>query len=277
MIYKYLAKHKKKVNIHATDEYRFYIKHAATYARTLSLYKYGIAETQPFKIISANIIIKAMLNKDLIESKLSEFELEATQHLEYSKDLYIKNKVWELLEENNAPYFQVEKSRVYIPIFSRTLNLIYNEECSKILGFPYNNLMERPKTSCIDLFDVYNIDLFASPFTSLILIKKDKTSAAFYHADFETIYIINNQGRLDCEIPLYDRSVKNLDQHRIISKIQEVVDAYYSNDLFKFVKSLYDNHFISKKLYLKIKTKIAMSYLWKDKMYRKGKESHEVL
>ena len=260
-----------------TEEYRFYTKNAPLYASILSFYKFSIAEINPFKIICANIIIKALMNKDLIESELDEFALEATQHMEVSKDEYIKQKVWELLDENNSPYFSVEKSRIYIPIFSRSLNLIYNEECSKILEEPYNNLVEKPKTSCVDLFDTYSTALFESPFTSLILIKKDKTSSAFYHADFETIYIINDQGRLDCEIPLYDRYLKAPDQHRIISKIQDVVDAYYSNDLVKFVKSLYENHFISKKLYIKIRTKIAMSFIWKDKVYSKGKDRHEIL
>ena len=277
MIYRYLAKYKKKVNIHTSEDYRFYVKYAPLYASILSFYKFGITETNPFRIICSNIIIKAMLNKDLIEDNLDEFALLATQHYEVSKDEYIKQKVWNLLEENNNPYFSMGKSRIYVPIFSRSLNLIYNEECSKILEYPYNNLIEKPKTSCVDLFDTYNTALFESPFTSLILIKKDKTSSAFYHADFETIYIINDQGRLDLEIPLYDRYIKNPDQHRIITKIQDVVDAFYSNDLNKFVKSLYDNHFISKKLYVKIKTKIAMSFIWRDKVYSKGKDSHEVL
>lgn len=277
MIYKMLAKYKRKVNFHQTDEYRFFIKNAPLYSSILSFYKFSVNETVPFRIISANIIIRALINKELYEHKLEEFALESTQVNNMSKNEYIKLNVWKLLEENNAPYFYVEKSRIYIPIFSRTLNLIYNEECEKLLEYPYNKLIESPKTSCVDLFDTYSTNLFNSPFTSLILIKEDKTSSAFYHPDLETIFIINDQGRLDLEIPLFDKFLKNLDQHRIINKIQNVVEIFYKNDYFGFVKALFENRFISKKMYSKLKNKMTMNLIWKDKIVSRGKNSDEVL
>lgn len=277
MIYKMLSKYKKKNNIYQTDEYRYYAKNAMMYSSILSYYKFTTTETQPFRIIAANIIIKAIKNKELIEHNLELFSLESTQEINVDEDSYVRNKVWALLDENNAPYFSVEKSRIYIPIYSRTLNIIYNDECSKLLEFPYNKLLESPKTSCVDLFDTYQIDLFASPFTSLILIKKDKTSAAFYHADFDTIFIINDQGRLDLEIPLYDKFMKNFDRHKVINKIEAVVDLFYANDYFGFAKGLYQNHLISKKLYNNVRNKMIMNLIWKDKIFSKGKESYEVL
>ena len=169
MIYTLLQKRKRKVNIHQTDDYKFYAKNAPIYAQILAFYHFGLSENQPFRIIQANIIIKAMMNKELIESKLESFSLESTQNTQIKQDEYIKNKVWKLLDDNSAPYFPQDKSRIYVPIFSRSLNLIYNEECSKLLEYPYNNLMEKPQTSCVDLFDTYGIDLYNSPFTSLIL------------------------------------------------------------------------------------------------------------
>lgn len=277
MIYKILAKRKKKVGFHNTDQYRFYIKYGAQFASVLSYYHFSLAETQPFRIIQANIIIKAMLNKTLIESNLEQLALEATQCRELKEDEYIKQKVWELLENNNSPYLKLEKSRVYIPIFSRSLNLIYNEECSKILEYPYNDLTLKPKSSCVDLFDTYGLDLYKSPFTSLILIREDKTSAAFYEPDLETIYIINDQGRLDLEIPLYDRYMKKPEQHRVIAKLENVVDYFYSNDYVGFVKSLFNNKFISKKTYSYLRYKMSMNIIRQDKIYSKGKDSDEVL
>lgn len=277
MIYQVLEKNKKKRDIRVFDEYKFYSKNCLKYASILSFYHFTTNEIQPFRIIQANIIIKSEINKDLIESALEVFSLEATQVTSIKQDETIKNKLWDLLNKENAPYFSSGKSRIYIPIFSKTLNLIYNEESSKILEYPYTNLKDNPKISCVDLFDVYNLSLYNSPFTSLILIKEDKTSSAFYHPDFETIYIINDQGRLDLEIPLYDKYIKNHDQHRVISKVEQVVTNFYDNDYFNFMHSLYENKFISKKVYNILKHKVALGILRKDKIYSKGKDSNEVL
>ncbi len=276
MIYSILAKRKRKINLRKSEEYRLFLDNFNRYSSILSFYHFSINETNPFKIIQANIIIKAMSNKDLIESKLEEIinDLDVDQTFNEEE---IRNKIWKLLDEHNAPYISSGKSRVYIPIFSKSLNLIYNEECTKILEYPYNDLITKPKTSCIDLFDVYNLALYDSPFSSLILIKNDKTSSAFYHPDFETIYIINDQGRLDLEIPLFDRYIKHPEQHRVIKKIEEVVDKFYANDFNGFVKSLYENQFISKKTYSYIRHKIFIEMIRRDRIYSKGKNSNEVL
>ena len=182
-----------------------------------------------------------------------------------------------MLDEENSPYFLLEKSRVYIPVFSHSLNIIYNEECHKLLEYPYDNLVKQPKSSCVDLFDTYNFDLYDSPFTSLILIKKDKTSSAFYDPDFEMIYIINDQGRLDLEISLYDKYLKNNEKHHTLVKIKEIIDIFYSNDYYGFVKALYKNKFISKRTYSYIKYKKSLLLIRQDKIYSKGKFSDEVL
>ncbi len=275
MIYSILAKRKKKVNIRQTEEYKLYFKYCTLYPSILSFYHISINETNQFKIIQANIIIKSLINKDLIENRLKE--IESLGLLDSYTEEEIRDDIWKLLDERNSPYISIEKSRVYIPIFSRTLNLIYNEECSKILEYPYSDLIKKPKNSCIDLFDVYNFSLYESPFSSLILIKKDVSSAAYYHPDFETIYIINDQGRLDLEIPLFDRYIKHPEQHRIIMKIQDVVENFYKNDFNGFVKSLYSNGFISKKTYSLIRNKILIGIIKKDRIYSKGKNSNEVL
>lgn len=276
MLYSVLNK-RKKVRLHDSEEYRFYLKNAPSFSSILSYYRFSLNETNPFRIIQANIILKAMRNKELIESKLKTYAEEANASDSESRDESIKKKIWALLDENTAPYFPMEKSRIYIPVFSRSLNLIYNEECSKILEYPYNELIEKPKTSCVDLFDTYSLDLYGSPFTSLILIRKDKSSSAFYHCDFETIYIINDQGRLDMEIPLFDRYIAQTDQHQIIQRIEKVVEKFYENDELEFVKALHDNGFISKKTYLYLRHKMAKDYLKKDRISKQGKDSDEVL
>ena len=277
MLYKILSKRKKKIKLSSSDQYRFYVENSPKFSSVLSYYHLSTGETNPFKIIQANIIIKALMNKELIESNLERISLDATQNTEVREDEFIKKSVWKLLEEENAPYFSLEKSRIYVPIFSHSLNIIYNEECGKLLEFPYDNLVKNPKSSCVDLFDTYNFKLYDSPFTSLILIKEDKTSSAFYDPDFEMVYIINNQGRLDLEISLYDKYLKHVEKHHTLSKIQELMEKFYDNDYHGFVNSLYKNKFISKKTFNYIKNKKSLTIIRQDKIYSKGKFSDEVL
>lgn len=277
MLFEILLKRKRKTDFSKTDEYLFYMKHAVTYASVLSYYHFTTNEKKPFRIIQANTILKALINKGLFEENLEAFSLEATQELNVKQDAYIKGKVWSLLESQKAPYFNVDKTRIYIPVFSRSLNLIYNEECSKVLEYPYSNLLQNPRSSCIDLFDVYNYELYDSPFSSLIKIKEDKTSCAFYHPDFETIYIINNQGRLDVEISLFDKYLSNKEQHHIFNKLENVVDCFYKTDIKKFIRSLLDNGFISKKTYYHLTYKLSRSLIRRDHLFNKGNENNEVL
>jgi hypothetical protein len=277
MIYQLLYKKRRKVSLLNSEQYKFYAKHASSYASILSYYHFSTNETNPFRILQANIIIKALLNKELIESHLEKISLDATQERNIPKEEFIKNKVWEILDQTGSPYFVLEKTRIYIPVFSRSLNIMYNEECAKLLEKPYNVLVDKPKSSCVDLFDTYGLDLYNSPFTSLIKIKDDKTSSSFYDPDFEVIYVINKQGRLDLEIHLFDKYLKNMEKHHTLSKIEMVMSCFYNTDYPGFVDALYKNKLISKKIYLQAMHKMDMKLIKQDKIYNKGIKSDEVL
>lgn len=256
----------KKRNIYAdTEEFKFFAKNLAIITKFSSKYKLRSFDDNAFKIIQANLIIKSVINKGLIESLLLEFGNNLNKEM-----LLIK------LEENNAPYLTLNESKIYIPIYSRGLNYIYLDETLKLLDHPYNELKEEPLSNCIDLFDEYNLALYDSEFTNLLKIGQDKTSAAFYHIEFETIFIINNQGRLDVSIRLFDRHIKKPNYEDLENRLIDVTTNFYSNDRKKFIKSLYMNMFISLKTYKKLSRKISLRNIKKDKLTRKVKQD-EVL
>ena len=87
----------------------------------------------------------------------------------------------------------------------------------------------------------------------MIKIDEDKTSAAFYHKEFETIYIINNQGRLDISIRLFDKYLTTKNKDLLFERLQEVVSCFYKGDRETFIKSLFLNKFISLKRYKQLK------------------------
>ncbi|MDD6302824.1 MAG: hypothetical protein PUA56_05975 [Bacillales bacterium] len=275
-IFKSLKKNKKTI-YSKTDEYKFYVENSHLIAKILPSFHLGYVEGNDFKLIQANILIKSIQNKMIIENNLEKYRQESLILPLMERDLFIRNKVWKDLDEVNAPYFILDGARIYIPIYSKGLNLIYNDECSKLFEYPYCDLKEKPISACIDSFDVYNFYLFASNFTNLILIKKDISSAAFYHPAFETIYIINDQGRLDISIHLFDRYIKNPNVNNILKRVKDVVEKFYSNDRKEFIKALYANEFISGKTFYELNHKSRLRQIKKDKLVNEGKKPYEIL
>lgn len=251
----------KKFNLYSnTEEYEFFAKNAHLLIKYLPYYKLRSFDDIAFKMIQANLIIKAVMNKRLIEENVLS-----------STGMEVKEGINKLLEKNMSPFFEVDGSRIYIPIYSRGLNFIYVDEPSKLLVYPYNELKEEPLSTCIDLFDEYNLKLYDSSFTNLIKIGEDRTSAAFYHVEFETIFIINNQGRLDIAIRLFDSRLKEHDYENLEERLIDVVKSFYSNERDKFIKSLYMNKFISLKSYKKLSKKVSLRNIKKNKLSGKEK------
>jgi hypothetical protein len=275
-LFNFLNTKKKNIPTHS-NEYHFYVENNNLITKIISKYKISIGETNPFKLIEANILIRGMQNKKIFEDGLEKYLQEAIDLNIEDKDAYIKEHIWKDLDAIDAPYFIVDKARIYIPFYSVGLNLIYNDECSKLSSYPYDELKTKPASTCIDCFDLYNYKLFESPFTSLIKIKEDATTCAYYHADFETIFIINNQGRLDLSISLFDKYLKNPNKNDIIKRVHNVVDCFYTNNRNKFLRSLLDNEFISRKAYKKLSKKINIRSLKKFNIVNKGKSPDEVL
>lgn len=232
---------KKKNTLSNTLEYQFFAKNARILSKYEGFYKLRSFDEKTFKIIQSNILIRAMENKNIIEEIVSD------------NSLISKEELLQKLIELNRPCFISEGNKIYLPIYSKGLNFIYIEEPSKLLEFPYCELKEEPISSCIDLFDVYNLELYDSSFTNLVKIDEDKTSGAFYHKEFETIYIINNQGRLDLSIRLFDKHLVNKSDECLIERLKEVVSCFYKGDRDTFIKSLFLNKFISLKRYKMLK------------------------
>ena len=227
----------KKKNVYSnTLEYQFFAENSRILSKLEHVYKLRSYDEKTFKIIQANILIRALLNKSFIESKVEESNI-SRQELE------------NLLNENMSPKFTIDGCEIYIPIYSKGLNFIYVHEPSKLKEYPYDELKEDIASSCIDLFDEYNIDLYNSNFTKLIKLGEDKTSAAFYHSEFETIYIINNQGRLDLSIRLFDKYLETLDYTNLEERLVNVVKCFFDKDRNAFINSLYSNKFISQTTY----------------------------
>lgn len=240
-----LEKNKNKKVIKKSDEFRFFRQFKGL-LKSHPLYQEYYDVEDEFDVIKANIIIKSIINKleieRLIEKEYSEHPSETIDQIKER----IENDIKEL------PHINYPNQKVYIPFFNKSTNLLYTTQNEKLKEVPYNSLIKKFEPFYVDAFETYNIDLFTSLFTKFVKIYNYKNSAAFYHYDMNAIFIISNQGALENVIFLFDKYLKNPHKSNAISRTKELIEAYFNNDLDKFIFVLYNNEFVSNKTFKKI-------------------------
>lgn len=163
---------------------------------------------EPFDIIRACVVIQGKLNKIAIEN---------------GEPL------------NNMKYFEDGPYRIYVPTLSRHDNLDLIQGVKK----EYEEL---------DCFDHYGIKLYSQYLTTLVKVYEYHGNGVFYHPFTDRLFIVNDQGRLDNRIVLFDKYMDNMNHDEILKRCENVGKAYFAYDRIGFFDSLYENNFISLKL-----------------------------
>ena len=245
-IYELLAKNqKKRKSFQKTEDYSFYMDNHHLLSKISRFSSLMGLENDDFNIIRANILIEAYLNKDFIEKEIASL----ATYLDLSKKANQLKLVAALKEKClELPYLMVEKNKIYIPLFSIPVNIIYSREPEKTLQFPYSSLRDNFNDSIIDPFDTYGPQLYDSYFTRLVKIATNGKEIAFFHYDTNAVYVINSQGRLDCKIVLFDKYMKKISNSHMLERLRPVMERYFADDREGFINSLEENKFISSKM-----------------------------
>ena len=250
-LFPYIASKAKRRNaFEQSEEYRFFMDNRHLLTRLPHFVHFYDIENDPFEIMRANIVLYAYINKNKMEEEIRNLG----NYINYANKKNHANFVksfHEIISE--LPYHQDGNDKIYIPFFTRALNQIYLNDPEKLLDYPYSGLMENFKDTVIDPFDVYGHELYNSHFTRLVKIKEDDKEAAYFHYDTNTIYFINEQGRLDASIVLFDRYIHHPSFSHMLERIKPVVEAYFAFDRETLIKALYENGFISPRMLRKIR------------------------
>lgn len=225
-----------------SEEMAFFMKHRDALASVEQFAYLYDADASDFLMIRANIIIRSLFNKKEIEKAIKELSPLL------AKDQITKFRVDFKERIDKLPCYSTGKDRIYVTFFSRAINLMYLTSPEEFNKFPFNVLEKNYSSSIIDAFDTYGADIFDSVFTKLVKISTNGREIAYYHYDFKCIYIVNNQGRLDNKIYLFDEFLEEFDTTNMIERIKPVIDAYFANDRDEFIKKLNQNGFISEKM-----------------------------
>lgn len=237
---------------HQSKEFNFYKSNQyATYRdnrkllKQFSVFPNVKSSSKIFEIICKNAIIGAVLNKKQLDFICKDLfsSIFLTNKLTFEEFLkYYHARIVDLKS------FKSNDKDIYIPIYSHVLNDIYYNNPLELLKTPYNEVVDNLSGNYIDMFETYTYKLFDSTFTKMIKIKEYDKFAAFYDFDCCTIFFINNQGRLDYYIPIFDKWMKKYNTSGLLNRLISVCDCYYENKKECLIITLEKERLISKKM-----------------------------
>ena len=239
----YIArKAKRRKTFFQSEEYRFFLDNRHFLTKMPKFLQFYDAGDDSFDVMRANIILYSYLNKVRIETEIKNLKSYINTNNKNNHANFLKS-----LRETIAyqPYYQDGQLKIYMPFFNRALNQTYIEEPEKLLTYPYNGLMEQFSETLVDPFDTYGAELYNSHFSRLVKIKESDREIAYFHYDTNAIYFINDQGRLDACIVLFDRYIRNPNYSHMLERIRPVVDAYFNFSREDLIRALHDNGFLS--------------------------------
>ena len=216
----------------------------------------------PFQVARSNILIRAIVNKRVIERLYLSRAILAEKEGRLGKEEFMKEAVLEL------PFLLLENGeKVYVPFFSRALNRIYAGDYGKMERMPYKRILGEFDSIVVDPFDYWGSALFDSHFTRLVKVAGKDGALAMYDYDAERLHFIAPEGRLEVTLPLFDRFLHNPARTHLMRRLEDVGAAYFANDREGFYKALYEGRLLSREALLRYR-KIAL---------REGKEGPPLL
>ncbi|MGM9874162.1 MAG: hypothetical protein ACI31G_04595 [Bacilli bacterium] len=239
------SKRKYKNSFHETEEFAFFLANKSV-LKKIAKFSFLSLATNEFDILRANIIIKSYFNKLKIEEEISNVTNLIVDNKIIDNDEFSTNLLSKI---SDLPYLLDGNNKIYITFFSRPINNIYLFEPTKILEKPYSYLVTLFDELVIDSFDYYGNNIFSSNFVDLEKVWTNGKETAFFFKKTNNIFLVDSQGRLDLALPLFDKYMNKISLENIEQRIAKVIEAYYDNSKALFIDELFNNNFISSRMY----------------------------
>lgn len=216
-----------------SEEQVFFDENASLFNEPLSRYN---DPTSLYSLIRANILLLSLKNKETLFHYISRLSVE-NLHEEKTREALFKN----------LPSFRFKGATILVPTYSPQVNEKLLKTPWVFKSFPYDAMVKDRNVSLSHPFDVYGNLPYSSPFTRLVRLDVRKNNKAiFYHPEFTTLFVIDEQGLLENEIPLKDEKVKNWPPRNLFEKLDKVMEDYFRLDRTAFLEDLLSFGLISK-------------------------------
>ena len=136
--------------------------------------------------------------------------------------------------------------------FPSSIAALYAKDFQKLREAPYSAIVKDYEDMMIDPFDYYGYSVFVSYFTSLVLVRQNENCAALYDFDASCLYFVNDEGRLDAKLCLFDRDISHPVLTHLMPRLSKVAERYFANDREGMLKALQEGNLISAHLIEKI-------------------------
>ncbi len=240
-LYDFLSSKQAQNRFLKSDEMAFFLSNRVVLTSLETMGRF-LKTSDPFDIVRANIIIRGLLNKKTIEKLYAEKSKKKNVGGSLSLDDFMD------MGMSDLPYMAYEGEKIFIPSFPLSINRIYSHDFVKLSKEPYKGLLSTYEPLLIDTFDYYGNKIYDSYFTKLVKIKEEGKVSAFFDYDADTLYFINDQGRLDAKLALFDKYLEKSVKTHMIKRLQNVADAFFYGDKNSLISALFENGFISMQL-----------------------------
>ncbi len=224
----------------------------------LESFHYLMNPTDSFGIVCGNVILRALENKATIERLLKTYE-KGKAEIAVSLSNFMRDGM------ANLPYLDWHDEKIYVPVFPSSIAALYTKDFQKLLEAPYSAIVKDYEDMMIDPFDYYGYSAFISYFTSLVLVRKTEECAALYDFDASCLYFVNDEGRLDAKLCLFDRGIERPILTHLMPRLAKVADRYFANDREGMLQALQEGNLISAHLIEKIHAKDAKAARQREK------------
>lgn len=245
-----MEKCQKRTPFEESSEHRFFLEYSGVLSDLPTFARYPRADN-PFDIIRANILIRAIQNKTAIEKAF--IKLYKASQKDPSDDSVEQIVMATAEASEKLPYFQLGDRRIFVPILPKSLNEIYDGDYYKLIEKPYNKLLRKFEAVVVDPFDTYGPELYNSYFTKLIKVGSSGGRIAFYDYDSYSVYVINEEGRLEVKMSFFDKYLKRKNVNHMMERVGPVVEAFFQYDKEKFLELLVEKELISSRFLFKNK------------------------
>lgn len=240
-LYDFLSSKQAQNRFLKSDEMAFFLSNRVVLTSLETMGRF-LKASDPFDIVRANIIIRGLLNKKTIEKLYAEKSKKKNVGGSLPLDEFMN------MGMSDLPYMTYEGEKIFIPSFPLSINRIYSHDFAKFSKEPYKGLLSTYEPLLIDTFDYYGNKIYDSYFTKLVKVKEEGKVSAFFDYDADTLYFINDQGRLDAKLALFDKYLEKSVKTHMVKRLQSVADSYFYDDKNGLISALFENGFISMQL-----------------------------
>ena len=220
-------------NYSTSDEEKYFLANIPLFPPYLNRYR---NDSTFFNLLKSIIVLKGLENQKKIIGYLNN-----------NKDNFNDEEFKNLL--SSLPHACINNMNIYIPFYYPSVNYRLENNPTEFYSFPYSHFLKSADIAIINPFETYGYEIFKSFINLKCLNVNDQDCMAFYHEKMETIYIINDLGGLDMQIPLFDEKLKVKDMTNLTERLCVVSKDYLADNKDDFVSHLLSLGLISGSLH----------------------------